>query len=241
MYRELIPAKLVEATEILAARIKERFPEAGLTGVADDLVAVAKRTAVISYEISKPLWPQRIGAMVVTAGLLAILGILGMHLRVSTNVSDIVALVQGLESLVNDVFFACIAVWFAFSIEGRIKRSRALKLMSQLRSMAHVIDMHQLDKDPDRFDPEFKPMLRSPKPGLTRISLTRYLDYCSDMLSILGKLAAVAVQNFEDPVALSAVNEVENLSGGLSRKVWQKIMILDRMATEPVPSTAETA
>jgi hypothetical protein len=76
---------------------------------------------------------------------------------------------------------------------------------------------------------------------LTRISLTRYLDYCSDMLSLLGKLAAIAVQDFDDPASLAAVNELENLAGGLSRKVWQKIMILDRMGAEPFPSPAEPA
>jgi hypothetical protein len=37
------------------------------------------------------------------------------------------------------------------------------------------------------------------------------------------------VQNFDDPVTLGAVNEVETLTNGLSRKIWQKIMIFDRI------------
>ena len=49
------------------------------------------------------------------------------------------------------------------------------------------------------------------------------------MLSLIGKLAALYVQKFDDPVALGAVNEVEELTTGLSRKIWQKIMILDRI------------
>ena len=56
--------------------------------------------------------------------------------------------------------------------------------------------------------------------------LKRYLDYCSEMLSLCGKIAAVYAQNFHDPVALNAVNEIENLATGLSHKIWQKIMIL---------------
>jgi hypothetical protein len=57
--------------------------------------------------------------------------------------------------------------------------------------------------------------------------LGRYLDYCSEMLSLVGKLAALYVQKFDDPVALAAVNEVEDLTTGLSRKIWQKIMIIN--------------
>jgi hypothetical protein len=47
------------------------------------------------------------------------------------------------------------------------------------------------------------------------------------MLSLIGKLAALYVQKFDDPVALAAVNDVEQLTTGLSRKIWQKIMILN--------------
>jgi len=47
------------------------------------------------------------------------------------------------------------------------------------------------------------------------------------MLSLIGKLGALYVQKFNDPVALAAVNDVEQLTTGLSRKIWQKIMILN--------------
>ncbi len=39
-------------------------------------------------------------------------------------------------------------------------------------------------------------------------------------------MAALYIQNFDDPVALQAVNEVEGLTTGLSRKIWQKLMIV---------------
>lgn len=70
-------------------------------------------------------------------------------------------------------------------------------------------------------------MPSSPKRNLSAPELTRYLDYCSEMLSLIGKLAAMYVQKFDDPVALDAVNDVEELTTGLSRKIWQKIMILN--------------
>ena len=66
----------------------------------------------------------------------------------------------------------------------------------------------------------------SPDRQLTRYEVKRYLDYCSELLSLTGKIAAFYVQNFSDGTALSAVNEVESLTTALSRKIWQKIMIL---------------
>jgi len=46
------------------------------------------------------------------------------------------------------------------------------------------------------------------------------------MLSLTGKVAALYVQNFEDSVALQAVNEIEDLTTGLARKIWQKLTIV---------------
>ena len=73
----------------------------------------------------------------------------------------------------------------------------------------------------------------SPKESLTPAELTRYLDYCSEMLSLIGKLAALYVQRFDDPVALAAVNDVEQLTNGLSRKIWQKISIINTAQSQP--------
>ena len=61
---------------------------------------------------------------------------------------------------------------------------------------------------------------------MSAADLARYLDFCSEMLSLTGKVAALYVQNFEDSVALQAVNEIEDLTTGLSRKIWQKLTIV---------------
>jgi hypothetical protein len=42
-------------------------------------------------------------------------------------------------------------------------------------------------------------------------------------------VGALYAQNFKDPVVLSAVNELESLATGLSRKVWHKVMILHKL------------
>lgn len=49
------------------------------------------------------------------------------------------------------------------------------------------------------------------------------------MLSLIGKVAALYAQDFDDQVALAAVNEIETLATGLSRKIWQKIMIIHQL------------
>lgn len=65
---------------------------------------------------------------------------------------------------------------------------------------------------------------------MSRFGLARYLDYCSEMLSITNKVAALYVQYLDDAVVLSAVNNIQSLATGLSAKIWQKIVILDTLA-----------
>ena len=100
--------------------------------------------------------------------------------------------------------------------------------------MAHIIDMHQLTKDPERIvgaPPADTGARRPQNPS----ELIRYLDYCSDQLALISKIAALYVQKFNDPVTMSAVNDIEELTNGLSRKIWQKIMIFDRIVAPAVP------
>ena len=74
---------------------------------------------------------------------------------------------------------------------------------------------------------------------MSRFELSRYLDYCSEALSLTAKVAALYIQHFEDDVALQAVNEIENLTAGCSRKIWQKLMILYTAVPEAaVPEAA---
>ena len=132
-----------------------------------------------------------------------------------------------LEAGLNDVILIGALFFFLITLEIRIKRRRALRAIHELRAIAHIIDMHQLNKDPERVASKmYFTTQKSPKIDLNRFLLGRYLDYCSEMLSLTGKLAALYVQDFDDSVALASVNEVESLSTGLSRKIWQKIMIL---------------
>jgi hypothetical protein len=135
-------------------------------------------------------------------------------------------LAQTVESCINDFLLIGAAIFFLITLETRIKRRRALQALDELRAIAHIIDMHQLPKDPEWSNPAGQPTAASRPQEMSQFELSRYLDYCTEMLSLTGKIAALYVQNFDDAVALSAANEIENLTTNLSGKIWQKIMIL---------------
>ena len=72
-----------------------------------------------------------------------------------------------------------------------------------------------------------QPTDSSPKRTYTHYELVRYLDYCSELLSLTSKIGAIYVQDFADRVALEAVDQLSNLTNGLSRSIWQKIIIMN--------------
>jgi hypothetical protein len=97
--------------------------------------------------------------------------------------------------------------------------------------VAHIVDMHQLTKDPERLMSPQPDTASSPVRTMTAPEIGRYLDYCSELLSLTSKVAALVVQQLTDPVVLAAVNEIEVLCTGLSGKVWQKITLLERVTS----------
>jgi hypothetical protein len=230
MYRALDSEAIVKTCEALRNRIAERFPDSGLSRVGLELLTVARESAERIDRLRRPNWPTRIAVIL---GLLVILGAtagLILSMPFHTSVTGISELLQGLEAAINDVVFIGVAIFFLVTIENRLKRRAALRALHELRSIAHVIDMHQLTKDPEHLLSPSMTTASSPKREMNRFALARYLDYCSEMLSIVSKVAALYVQNFDDAVVLSAVNDIQSLATGLSAKIWQKIVILDTVA-----------
>jgi hypothetical protein len=134
---------------------------------------------------------------------------------------------QAFESAAQDLVFLGIAIYFLVTIEGRLKRRLALRDLRRLRAIVHIVDMHQLTKDPEHLLVPSDRTASSPDSQLTRFELSRYLDYCSELLALSSKLAALHAQYMNDPVVLDAVNDIEVLAANLSNKIWQKIVILD--------------
>jgi hypothetical protein len=231
MFRSLDAERIAETAERLGKRISERFPGSGLSGVAESLHREIFAAAETASWLSRPQWSVRITAFALIAVMVLLLigtvSVLSGGVELFSSVSDFL---QGVDAAVNEIILLGAASYFLIGWETRRKRKRALRALHVLRSLAHIIDMHQLTKDPERLLAPEKGTPSSPSRSFSKFELARYLDYCSEMLSVISKAAALYVQNFDDPVTLDAVNDVEQLTGSLSQKLWLKIDILERVA-----------
>ncbi|ANP47152.1 hypothetical protein [Candidatus Viadribacter manganicus] len=217
--------RVLATLEQLQTRINARFPEAGLSLVCADVIDTARFSARDARDLARPRPLWRLGAIsIVALGVAAqVLAFRFLDIQVSTLTAP--EMLQGLEAAVNLLILFGGATWFLLTLEERMKRERALDALHRLRQLAHVIDMHQLTKDPTVvLDP--RKTAASPDRTMTQFELTRYLDYCAEMLSLIGKLAALYADRVRDSVVIAAVNDVEDLTAGLGRKIWQKITII---------------
>lgn len=222
----LDPRLILHTATRLSLRVQTRFPESGLSGVAVQLTNIAKKAEETSEWISRPIKPLRILVVALSALILTALGITLWTLPLPKGGLELAQFIQVLEAAINDSVLVVAAVFFLATLETRIKRNRALRSIHELRAISHVIDMHQLTKDPEWVLQRGAESGILPPRSMTPFELSRYLDYCSEMLSIVGKVAALYIQRFDDSVALQAVSEVENVTTALSGKIWQKLMIL---------------
>lgn len=224
-YRQLDPQEIVETVRELQDGIETRFPGSGLGKIVNELLQVAQENVARTHRIQKPNLALRCMAVGLSLAIIALLTGMLLHIR-QFRFDDYTNFIQSLESSISSVVFIGAAILFFMSWENRIKRSRALKAIHELRAMAHIIDMHQLTKHPESC---FAQRPSTPKRALTPFELNRYLDYCSEALALISKIAALYVQEFQDTVLLDAVDDVEDLTAGLSRKIWQKITILENL------------
>ncbi len=213
---------------LLQKRIEERFPESSLLNVCKELCTIASEAKQNSENIAKPNILLRIFITLIILLMFLALVYSVQLLEITFSKFTIGELIQIVEAGMNELILIGAAILFLTTTETRLKRNKSLDSLHELRSIAHVIDMHQLTKDPSTLLQEKIVTPSSPKRELTAYQLSRYLDYCSEMLALIGKIAALYAQHSRDSVVLSAVNEVENLASGLSRKIWQKIMILEK-------------
>jgi hypothetical protein len=229
-YQQLDAGHILATLERLQARIAERFPGSGLSKVATDLISIGREAEALAGFLGRPVWPIRIIGGVAIVFLLAVVLLVISAMRLPAGVNGMADFLQATESLINDLVFMGIAVYFMLTLENRFKRRRALDSLHRLRSISHIVDMHQLTKDPEMLQPHPDTAASGDRP-MSPAALGRYLDYCSELLSLTAKLAALHIQDFNDAVVLGAVNEIETLTSGLSGKIWQKITLLERTGT----------
>lgn len=223
-------AYVEETVGRLEARIRARFPDRRLGDAARAL-----RTAVPQihdgFEASKTRrrrirWAARVASVVVVLVAVAAVA-LALRDPVLHGTDSSVDWLPIVESTVNDVVFASIVVFFLWALPERAERRTLLDLLHRLRSLAHVVDMHQLDKDPEQARPEYHPTSVSPARRIMDAEeLHHYLDYCSELVSLIAKTAALCAERTSDPVVLGTVSEIETVTSHMSQKIWQKISLL---------------
>jgi hypothetical protein len=230
-YRRLDDTQIVATIARLRDRIEERFPESSLRKVAGELLALAEESAQVVDYLRRPNWSLRIIVGIVIVTIFGVLGVMATTIHLPTRVDRLADFVQAVDSTINDIVFLGVAIFFLITAEIRLKRRRALASLHELRSVVHIVDMHQLTKDPERVLSGRPDTASSPTRTIPKQELGRYLDYCSELLSLSSKVSALFAQHFADPVVLAGVNEIEALANGFSNKIWQKITLLDRVIT----------
>jgi hypothetical protein len=238
IYRSLDPQRVIETISALQQRITERFPGAGLGGVCAELNAIAQHNSQRAEAIGRRNILLRAFVFLVLAGGVWLLVRIAMLISISTSTTadNVYSVLQGIEAAMNIIVLMGAALFFLVTIEDRLKRRRALTALHELRSIVHVIDMHQLTKDPSMGVNVGSDTPSSPRRTLTRFEVARYLDYCSEMLSLTSKVAVLYAQAFPDPVVTEAVSDIERITAGLSQKIWQKIMILQAFGVDSAPT-----
>lgn len=233
----LRPGPVVETIGRLVARVFERFGDCGLYRVCAQLHQIAKEDTRRAVGIARSyMWLRALVFAILVTGLAVLGWMLTLIDFTKTAADNVYSVAQGIEAAANLTVLTGAAMLSLLKLEERFKRRRALAALHELRSIVHVIDMHQLTKDPSKFTvrantPSSPPLL------LNKFQMTRYLDYCSEMLSLTSKVAVLFGQSLDDRAVAEVVSDIERVSAGLSQKIWQKIMILQELTTGPDSAT----
>lgn len=226
-FRRLEPAEIVRTSGLLRLRVLERFPDSSLGKLAGEIEALSMEADSVSREVRRPNWILRGGVIVGAFLIFSIVATAVSKANIRPDLGGVSDFVQGMDATIQSLVFIGASVWSLLSLEIRRKRGRVIEELHVLRSIAHIVDMHQLTKDPEQLLGE--PTESSPERKMDGAELTRYLNYCTEMLALVSKIAAIYVQDFHDASSVDAASDVEDLAVNLSRTIWQKIVILDRV------------
>lgn len=219
----------------LESRISARFADRNLVQVAVELGVLIEEIAGTGPRLRRRVTVARLVSWILMAALIALAVTLFVWALVASigngTLTQPGTLLPLLDSTINDVVFAGLAVFFLYSLPDRLVRSDTLQLLHRLRSMAHIVDMHQLTKDPERLRTSYRPTSAS-MPAVEVLpadEMIHYFDYCSELLSLVGKAAALCAEESQDSIVLDTVSTVEDLTVSLSQKIAQKINLVNEL------------
>jgi hypothetical protein len=245
-YGKLRPEKIIATICKLEMRIRDALGARGLLQVCTELQEIAVDAKKHTIELRKPVWLLYLILLLTIAFIVAIgwlvhesyNSLLSQHLEeFSSALKHVLQDLALSVALTLPIPFLWAGIAFTLSIESRWKRYRALRYLHEVRSIIHVIDMHQLTKDPRQLEARESP------DHLTGERLILYLDFCSELLSLCGKIAALYAETSHDAIVIETVSDLGQITAELSNKIWQKIIIVEikmqSLATEALAASGD--
>jgi hypothetical protein len=210
----------------LVSRIDVRFGECELKRLATLVAATANNS---HRRLNRPYRSGLVVKLLVWPGVFAALvglvyGLSWLKLKVEVN--SALDFVQGLDALLGIMVMLGAASWFFLTLGSRLVRRKLTKAVQELRALAHMVDLVQLDKDPDRLNwksSEATPLSPSLGKANTAFLLGRYLDYCAELLSLIGKIGALYSEQVTDTTVLGELAELEKLTNQYRDNIGTKM------------------
>jgi hypothetical protein len=221
MYSKLNIEKIIDIVHTLSLRINDRFPDADLLNVCNELKSLAVKSKLENIKLQKPYILIRIAFIIMIIIASASIMYTISLLKFEDSIMSLANFITVSEAFISELVTIGFAFYFIYKLEDLIKEKKILAALHELRTIAHVIDLHQLTKDPTYTSIERTK--NSPKREFTKAQLNRYFNYCCEMLSLTSKVAATYAFDNKNELILNTVRDVETLTSNLSTKIWEKI------------------
>ena len=208
MERELNSEKIITTSRELRDWVGREFKDAHLAKVAAEVHSFAKEAVAKAKRIRRPYWVMRLATFALIAAFLG-----GIVYQVVTHKPEEVH--KFVLAYKGESIYVIGIVILVFTLETRWKRRRAVEAISEIRAVAHIVDMHQLAKDQ---------VMETFRENNQQDKIVEYLHACTCLLALLSKVAELYIEHFPDDVATSSVNDFEMIVTGMSSRIWMKIL-----------------
>ena len=144
--------------------------------------------------------------------------------------ASLIDVLTGFDSLANVGIFLFLSSLLASRVIDNYKNSDCLKRLDHLHQLIHVIDMHQVAKEAITLGNNDAEVDDSEKESIDKRfeQSKQYLDRVHELVVLAGKTAALYPRICNEHVVLTKVQGVEELSLGISTKLWQRYDRLER-------------
>ena len=132
----LEPSRIVETIERLNRRIDARFPGSGLATICGNLLHTSRKAADRAAEFSRPIVAIRVLTWLLVALLATAIGLAVAATGLRWGRVDLTDIIQTSEAGLSEAVLIGAGLVFLIGLERRLKRSRALRALHEIRSVA---------------------------------------------------------------------------------------------------------